>query len=277
MKKLIIPLLTFLVMIGIVHAETDVSTSNDVDQSQSIIYAPSSHSESTSFPFAISPDLPSNNGYHFPREAPPNNAIDIRWLTKYKRVYTRGELLVMVAGKNFTASNEIITALPPTNKISIFVMEDLPAGQVLKLAHLDIVGKGDKETTISAGAAAGLWAMSQGANVLLITRAGYDRYFQARSAGEGGSLAGMLIEGAKSAAGTVGSLVSFTQLRSEHKGKSWVNAIAFLWKPLPKEVKNQMLSQNNSVARAKLAQYCEWLKKHDPIFDADLYGCEEVK
>ncbi len=279
MKKLIpLSVLTFLLtMMGMVNAKTDLSTSNDVDQSQSIIYAPSSHSESTVFPYAINPGFPPAYGYHFPKIGPPNNAINIRWLTRFKRIYTRAELKTMVAGKNFTVSNEVIRSLPPTDKISIFVMEDLPTGQVLSLSHLDIVGKGDKETTLAAGAVAGLWAMSQGANVLLITRAGYDRYFQARSAGESGSAAGMFIGGAKDVASAIGSVAGFTQLKSEHKGKSWVNGIALSWRPLPEEAKNQMLFQKNSVARAKLAEYCAWLKKHDSLFDAALYGCEEVE
>ncbi len=229
-----------------------------------LVYAPKT--EVANFPSVPSGGFVPNNGYHFPATKAPHNIMGAKELIRFKRIYSRKELMSMVQGKHFKVTLEPIQQATATDTIAVFVAERLPQGKYNKILEVTVVGKGDKETSVSAGATAALWAMAYGANTLLITRDGFDRYFQTRSQGQTASLVGAAINGAKDLAGGLAGLAGFNQLKSEHKALPFVNAIGLIWQPV------QNTTQN--AANAAHKKTCEWLKKFDPLFDADLYNCQ---
>ncbi len=231
-----------------------------------LVYAPKSKTEVANFPVVPSGGFIANNGYHFPLNKAPHNIMGARELIRFKRVYTRQELLNMVSGKHFKVIPEPIKRQRPTEAISVFVMESLPPGKYTKILEVTALGKGEQETSVSCGAISALWAMAYGANVLLITRDGYDRFFQTKSSGQTASGVGAAINGAKDLAGGIAGLLGFNQLKSEHKARAFVNAVGLWWEPTKKK-HTSMQSQAHQ-------EVCNWLRKNDPLFDADLYNCQ---
>ncbi len=270
MRATIFFVLLLLVFVAIANADTSLDNQAEQQQQQSMVYAPYTNTNITNHIQPLNPGyLQPNGGYHFPRDKFSGNIWNPKMFIFGKRIFTRDELVAQATGGQYKILPEIGKHGPPVEEIAIYVMENLPPGKYdKKWGNITGITE-DKFPTPGLIAFCAIKAMDNGANVILIVRAGGDRIFSAKTIGASGSSAGsFFVDSAKEFLGAFGAVAGFSQLESEHKDEGWIQFIPLFYQPCV-SFKNYNQSQ-----RIKAAE-CNLIKKNPVFADSlELFGCK---